>query len=522
MATSDASLTRRGFIGMAAFAAGTAGLMAAGCSSSQGDSSKSKSKTEEISRTEEFDVVVIGSGTAGTAATLKAAELGGKVVCLEQNATMGGSSVMTRGLCGINTRFQAAQGLEYDKDEILKETLQYHHYSASGNLVRLFVDECGATVDWYEENGISFAYAIGLGASRPVWHIPLGDDGKPAGTSYMLGVLQEAAQEKGAEFRTDTQMTSLIVEDGAVKGVLAKEGDQTVAYRGNAVILATGGYSDSAEAFSRFTDFDFDGSKAWGVPGRNGDGILFAVDQANAATHHAGTVMFHVGTLEHAEKFNSDINFATLWQPLVHVNERAVRYFDESQVNDFSACGNAMAIQTGNYVIFDDAYIKRMESEGPVYAAAALGIPAGEPYACRGIIESSEDVVKADTIEELAEALGLDGATLSKTISDYNAMAEAGKDTLFGRTDGLYPVSTAPFYGAKALPTYFTTVGGLKVNEQFEVLDKDGSVIEGLYAAGCDAGGLYGADYDVSVASGSQQGWCATSGRIAAQNALSA
>lgn len=86
--------------------------------------------------------------------------------------------------------------------------------------------------------------------------------------------------------------------------------------------------------------------------------------------------------------------------------------------------------------------------------------------------------------------------------------------------DMLLPVSKAPFYGGKVTPTLFTTVGGLKVNSQMQVVNEAGEAIGGLYAAGGDANGMYGANYDVDVMSGGQQGWCATSGRLAAEHAV--
>ena len=80
-------------------------------------------------------------------------------------------------------------------------------------------------------------------------------------------------------------------------------------------------------------------------------------------------------------------------------------------------------------------------------------------------------------------------------------------------------ITTPPFSGARITPTLFTTVGGLRVNDRMQVMGTDGSPIEGLFAAGGDAAGLYGANYDVDVCSGSQQGWAATSGRLAAEAA---
>ena len=83
----------------------------------------------------------------------------------------------------------------------------------------------------------------------------------------------------------------------------------------------------------------------------------------------------------------------------------------------------------------------------------------------------------------------------------------------------LSPVKTGPYYAFEQALAYFTTVGGLKVSNDAQVIDKDGKVIPGLYAGGSDAGGIYGDTYDVGLAAGSQVGWAVNSGRMAAQHA---
>lgn len=224
--------------------------------------------------------------------------------------------------------------------------------------------------------------------------------------------------------------------------------------------------------------------------------------------------------LDGTSAFSDIPNYIVTMQPTMRVNEAGIRYFNEAATSDFTAVGNVLTTNAANFAIFDDAFIDHIETAGPWMPMPNLGAFAGQPYACREGLLTCEGLVQADSIEELARALGLDSATLAATVERFNGFCAAGADEDYGLpANMLLPVSTPPFYGARITPTLFTTVGGLRVNDRMQVMGTDGSPIEGLFAAGGDAAGLYGANYDVDVCSGSQQGWAATSGRLAAEAA---
>ena len=147
---------------------------------------------------------------------------------------------------------------------------------------------------------------------------------------------------------------------------------------------------------------------------------------------------------------------------------------------------------------------------------AGTPFPDGEALIDEYVAGDDFAIWKADTIEELAEQMGLDPVALRDTIDHYNEMCDNGKDDDFLKDPKyLIPVRTAPFYGVKNTPIFMTTVGGLRVDERSRVLKADGQPIHGLYACGSDAGGLYGYEYDVLVAAGSQQSYAAVGGRLA-------
>ena len=139
----------------------------------------------------------------------------------------------------------------------------------------------------------------------------------------------------------------------------------------------------------------------------------------------------------------------------------------------------------------------------------------------KAIEEKKPYIFVANSLDELAEKMGLDHAALLKTVEEYNRFCEKGHDDQFGK-DRVYlrPVKTSPFYAIKVYTGCLGTLGGIKINEKTEVLDKNENVIPGLYAAGNDAGGMYGDSYDV-IASGTSSGFALTSGRIAGESILS-
>lgn len=121
---------------------------------------------------------------------------------------------------------------------------------------------------------------------------------------------------------------------------------------------------------------------------------------------------------------------------------------------------------------------------------------------------------KADTLEELAEKVNVDASGLVQTVERYNSFVANGNDEDFGR-DAQYMneeiASEGPYYIVEQLPRYATTLGGLKIDENLNVINTDGQVIEGLYAAGDVAGGTRGND---SIP-GADVGWAITSGYLA-------
>ena len=136
-------------------------------------------------------------------------------------------------------------------------------------------------------------------------------------------------------------------------------------------------------------------------------------------------------------------------------------------------------------------------------------------------------ILKADTLEELAEQIGCEPAALAATVEAYNGYCAAGVDEGFGKApEHLLPLGEGPFYAVVGTPVCYSTCGGLDINENFQVLAADGSTpIEGLYCVGTDCIGVLFTERRAYVTyGGAANGWGLTSGYlcgdIAARDAL--
>ena len=147
--------------------------------------------------------------------------------------------------------------------------------------------------------------------------------------------------------------------------------------------------------------------------------------------------------------------------------------------------------------------------------------PEWNPESATKVIEGALEAglaVQADTLEELAAAMGVDEAIFLAEVENYNAMYEAGEDTQFHkRAELLSAIQQPPFYALKFGPSLLAMPGGLEINEKLQVLGEGDVPIEGLYAIGNVSGGRYAVDYPVFI-NGNSHGSAMTWGYVAAEN----
>ncbi len=478
-----------------------------------------KSKENAAGETMSTDVVVVGSGATGLAAAIQASQLGCKVIMLEQNSILGGTTNMAEGIAGINDEYAKSIGIPtYDLVEVLNKAELYHHWVADPELLMKFYENSADTISWLQKLGVKFNIVQGMGFKTHHTYDGLG--------KQYVTTLVAAAEQLGVEILTDTSGQELIMQDGKVAGIKAKaKDDSTLTINAPVVILATGGYSSNTEMITKYAGVDPEKIVYAGLPGStNGDGINMALAVGASDKKITGVIQYF-GALLDGDQYGTEL-YNGMVQPMLRVNQDGKRFISEA-MNQQDPCmyGNAHVQQDAVYQIMTKADLDRFTTQGA---------PSGLPYyqantPLPDFINQIDKVAKmdkgnvfvADTIDELADMIKVDKAALKATIDQYNGYCDTGKDLEFGKdAQFLFPIDeVGPYYAFKIKCGYFCTNDGLEITPQAQVLDKDGKVIPGLYAGGNDTGGWCGDTYDIALIPGTTQGWAANTGRFAAEDA---
>ncbi|MGL4800088.1 MAG: flavocytochrome c, partial [Cellulosilyticaceae bacterium] len=225
-----------------------------------------------------------------------------------------------------------------------------------------------------------------------------------------------------------------------------------------------------AELYTKYQP-QLDGFISTNQPGATGDGITLA-EAVGADLTDIEQIQIHPTV--HTETA-ALITEAVRGNGAILVNAKGERFTDEMSTRDKVSA--AILEQEGGsaYLVFDQTVRESLK--------------AIEKYVKQGL------TVEGETPEALAEALGMDGATLKATIDTWNQAVEAKNDEAFGRAAGMDVAFTqAPFYAIPMAPGVHHTMGGITINADAEVLTEEGTAIAGLYAAGEVTGGVHGAE----------------------------
>lgn len=404
------------------------------------------------------DVLVIGGGGAGLVASITAAENGANVILVEKMPAVGGNTLISAtGITASDTKLHEEANRPFTKEDHFKKTMETSKNLADEKLVKLLVDSSNDAYEWLLTLGLKYK----LDPKDAFWIIP--EEGH-YGAELVKALQAKAATFDNLELKVETRANELVVENGKVVGakVTGKDGKEQV-ITAKSVILATGGLNNAPEMIAEFNPKYAGINAEMTTPGPTGDGIKMA--QAIGA-QLKDMEFFQMRPLSLNGYWFKEIIVNEEGKGGIIVNKDAKRFVDET-LSPWDLGAEIIKAQDNMaYVIIDsDVY----------------NTPDGKK-----MVDKAKGV-QANTIEELATQLGLDPATLKATVDEYNA-----KNDPFGRKT-MGKVTTAPFYGAITKPSSHYTMGGVAINENAQVLDKDGKVIEGLYAAGEIVGGLYGA-----------------------------
>ena len=472
----------------------------------------------------EADVIVIGSGGAGMAAALSAAEGGLSVIVFEKERSAGGSSNFFKGMFAVESEMQWQRNIEYSRDEAFRNMIEYSHWRANPHIVRAYVNESAETIAWLQTQGVEFIDVTNNMIKSPrTYHVMKGEG------AALIKTLVIRAREKGASVILGVPVKRIVKEGDRVTGVIIEENEEDKKVNARAVVIATGGFTNNKEWVKKYTGFDLGVNLLpLGNVDKMGDGIRMAWEIGAAEEGLGNVELYRTGPImPDSVEGGGAIDFAVI-QPDLWVSPQGERFCDESTTFFDTSSGNANArFKEGYTFTLFDSTIKQAMIEKGVERSMAIHFPTG--YKVRDLdtalndaaAKGSKEILEANSVEELATRMGVDPTVLKNTVEEYNAFCRKGHDDLFIKDPRYLRELKGPkYYAIKAYTSSLGTMGGIKINQKTEVLDKKNRVIPGLYAVGLDAGGIHGNDYPIQFVSGTGAGWALNSGRIAGKNIL--
>ncbi len=473
----------------------------------------------------EADVAVIGSGPSGLAAAAQAAEDGASVIVFEKANVSGGAANMGMGPLGIGTRQQLDMMVDIDLESAFKQFMEYTHWRSDARLVKKYFENSGDTIRWLEEScGVEFAGAYKyFPKSNATWHIVAvnGGIGRNGG-AIMNKAIRDYAVENGAQFLMETPAKKILKDDeGKICGVIGTGSDgEDVQVNCKAVVIATGGAGDNPQMLKERTGYTYKGDRFnFALPGLKGDGIRMAEEVGAGSTAMNVERMY----LLPESDMGPDCIPAVFMQPNLMVNKQGKRFINEEEMQNTTFTGNAISFQKDavGFSIIDSKIAKYYMKKG-VDVVNFVHHPDDVSDLLDAIENSiangNPDVVKADTLGELAEKCGIDREQFEETVEEYNEMCDSS-DTLFYKPQKfMKPIEKGPFYAGLFRPGAYGTLGGIKIDEDAQVLTADWEKIPGLYAAGTDTCTIYGDSY-MFLLPGNTMGYCINTGRFAGSGA---
>ncbi|MEE1399692.1 MAG: FAD-dependent oxidoreductase [Bulleidia sp.] len=466
-----------------------------------------KGQEEELSS----DVIVVGGGAAGMAATIRLEEAGKSVILVEKTSSLGGTIRVSGGNQVVQgSKVQKEAGVTNDSvKSMVEDFLKNGDQLNDTELLGIYAKNVGAATDWLSDD-VGVRYNMEGGLHQLAEYAIDRELAYDEGGIGAAETLNDKVHATDANVLLNTVAKHLIVENGKVTGVEAEsQKGKKYTLKADAVILATGGYgnnNDLLPASARNGLF-------YGLDSSNGEGLVMAVEDANAGTTHMEYIKEYPNGVETSKKHAKSTiagNITAFSKAAILVNQKGERVVNEKASNHDIL--NALKKQSGEtlYLVMDEATFNEWKTK---LAAAGLSEDMIDAYVANNG-KSKPVFTMGATIKEAAEAAGIDGNALTKTIEKFNTYVEDGEDKAFHRAKE-YLTSTfaeGNIYIVEQKARYATTMGGLDVDGNLQVVDTNGKVIDGLYAAGEIIGGVMGDDSP----SGANNGWALTSGKYVA------
>lgn len=445
-------------------------------------------------KNEQYDMVIVGAGGAGLAAAVEAYDQGAhNILVLEKMAFAGGSTTMAfGGFNCTNSRFMDEQGKEETPIMLVDRIIKNGSGLNDPDVVSVVAMETPSVIEWLDGFGSEWGkirYAD--------LHCPT--DGTIPGVE-LVRVLKEQAEKRGIEIRYNSPATEVLAdESGRVCGVKVKDASGEYTIDTSAVILATGGFESNPEMIAKYDNPGLANIHLAPSQGNMGDGIVMA-EKLGAQLRNMDLIQLSCAVAP----FSIQMQMPIKNNGVIFVNKEGKRF-----TNEYSAASSDRRI-TEDILAQTDAECYGIYNETIYQEFMAIEEKDFfDEYRMNGI-DNSDMLVKADSIEELAEKIGVDKATLTETIANLKTDG-IGNEKVVEVAD---TYKNGPFYAIRLTPGVMDTLGGVQVDATGRVINTEGKPIKGLYAAGEVIGNVQGTYYSVGL------GEAAVFGRVSARNAI--
>lgn len=482
-----------------------------------------------------YDVVVVGGGGAGLAAAISAKQNGAEtVLVLEKNGAVGGDTLVCGAIYNCpdeelqsqvvmsestksTVEAAIAKDAVSDEHKALQDMVaeEWNAYKASGSttlfdsdhwyalqtfdggddvadleLVKALCYNAKAGYDWIKSLGMEFNNVIGQGAGS-LWQ-RTHTSTKQMGTGFISTYVDCIAKMDGVDVMTSTTGKALITDaEGNVTGVTAEDVDGN-AYTFTAtkgVILATGGFAANSKMIAQYNTSDkWAATDLTKVKTTNryscsqGDGINMAIEAGAALSQMDQIQLLYLGNTKDGSLTKYPPRCVNGTDQEIFINKNGERFVQEDGRRD-TICLAVLAQP--------DSMFYFLESADGDYTDVDTAMSA-DGFSLRSLEEQGY-VYIADTLDEMAEKLGMNADTLKATVDAFNASVESGKDE-FGRTLFSTQLTKGPWVATPRTACLHHTMGGVSIDTACRVLNESGSAIKGLYAAGEITGGIHGAN----------------------------
>jgi fumarate reductase flavoprotein subunit len=445
----------------------------------------------------DWDLIVIGAGTAGLPTALFAAERG-KVLVLERAPLIGGTLDRSTGqVAAAGTVFQQRKGIEDSPDAHYDDIMRINGATSDPGLTRLVADHAGNTLNWLAEQGYEVEPDHPVTGSGHEHFLTRRYQWGPKGGWSIVEAMQNGLRqaESGGQLRIllNTSAVDLIIDgQQAVRGVVTLSADGTrTDFRARNVVLASGGCASNPHMFEELHGIPL----YCQIANPNSQGIGITLGQAAGGFVRGGEKYAALlGAILAEDRYPSpptaipplNPSLRKPWEILVNANGKRFVREDHPSIDYME---KQLALQPGHrhWIIFDAAILEKSPPLIDGWSAQEI----------RDAATNHPMFNQANSVGELAVAAGLNPKALQETVASYNQARAKQTDDPLGLTHRPLPIAQPPFYAIRMQGWTLVSFAGLAVNESLQVIRQNGQAIPNLYAAGevIGAGATSGSAY---------------------------